>query len=112
MDTAPPSPSLQWSNVGYGFAFIGIDMVLSHVLQLQIGTSLVISALRCMVQLTFVASILKHVFAAQNIWSVAAIARTSYTPTFLTVAHYSHSLGALDASATELAWHVRNWRVF
>jgi len=74
MDTAPSSSNLQWSNVGFGFAFIGIDMVLSQVLQLQIGTSLVISAVRCMVQLTFVATILKHVFAAENIWAVAAIA--------------------------------------
>ncbi|KAF8268469.1 UPF0014-domain-containing protein [Lactarius quietus] len=77
MDTTPPPPSgtdLQWSNVGYGFAFIGMNMVLSQVLQLQIGTELVISALRCVVQLTFVATILQRVFAAQNIWTVAAIA--------------------------------------
>jgi hypothetical protein len=39
------------------------------------------------VQLTFVATILKRVFAAQNIWTVAAIARTSYTSIFLPVAH-------------------------
>src|ERR1700761_8075634 len=108
MDTAPPSPSLQWSNVGYGFAFIGIDMVLSHVLQLRIGTSLVISALRCMVQLTFVATILKHVFAAHNIWTVAAIARTSYT----SICSYRGSILPPDASAAELARHVRNWCVF
>ncbi|KAH8976575.1 hypothetical protein EDB86DRAFT_2967439 [Lactarius hatsudake] len=77
MDTAPPSPSsphLEWSNVGFGFAFIALDMVLSQVLQLQIGTSLVISALRCIVQLTLVATVLQSVFASQNMWTVAAIA--------------------------------------
>src|ERR1700677_463507 len=81
MDTSPPSPSspdLQWSNVGFGFGFIVMNMVLSQVLNLQIGTSMVISALRCMVQLTFVATILERVFAAKNLWTVAAIARTSY----------------------------------
>jgi hypothetical protein len=111
MDTAPPGPNLQWSNVGFGFAFIAMNMALSQVLQLQIGTSLVISALRCTVQLTFVATILKHVFAAQNIWIVAAIARSSYTSIFLTVAHYYRPANG-DASAAELAWHVRNWCVF
>ncbi|KAH9033216.1 hypothetical protein EDB83DRAFT_2507875 [Lactarius deliciosus] len=73
MDTAPPSPSsphLEWSNVGFGFAFIALDMVLSQVLQLQIGTSLVISALRCIVQLTLVATVLQSVFASQNMWTV------------------------------------------
>ncbi|KAH9047058.1 hypothetical protein EDB84DRAFT_1463457 [Lactarius hengduanensis] len=77
MDTAPPSPSsphLEWSNVGFGFAFVALDMVLSQVLQLQIGTSLVISALRCIVQLTLVATVLQSVFASQNMWTVAAIA--------------------------------------
>ncbi len=80
MDTVPPSkssPHLEWSNVGIGFAFIAMDMVLSQVLHLEIGTSLVISALRCIVQLAFVATILQSVFAAQNIWAVAGIACTS-----------------------------------
>jgi len=51
-----------------------MNMVLSQVLTLQIGTSIAVSALRCMVQLTFVATILQRVFAAQNLWTVAAIA--------------------------------------
>ena len=82
MDTTPPSPSsphLEWSNVGFGFAFIAINVVLSQALHLQIGTSLVISAVRCTVQLAFVATILQRVFAAHTIWTVAAIARTSHT---------------------------------
>lgn len=77
MDTTPPSPSsphLDWSNVGIGFAFVASNTVLSRVLQLQIGTSLVVSALRCIVQLTFVAMILQSVFAANNMWTVAGIA--------------------------------------
>lgn len=82
MDTTPPppsSPDLQWSNVGFGFAFIVMNMVLSQLLSLQIGTSIVVSAVRCVVQLTFVATILQHVFAARNLWTVAAIARTSHS---------------------------------
>jgi len=78
MDTTPPSPSspyLEWSNVGFGFAFVAMNVVLSQALQLQMGTSLVISAVRCTVQLAFVATILQRVFAAQNIWACAAIAR-------------------------------------
>jgi hypothetical protein len=111
MDTTPPSPlgpDLQWSNVGFGFAFIAMNMVLSQVLNLQIGTSLVVSALRCVVQLTLVATILERVFAAQNLWTVAAIARTSRPYTSLPMAH--HSL--LGASALECAGCVRNWCVF
>ena len=81
MDSTPPSPSsphLEWSNVGLGFAFVVMNVVLSQTLHLQIGTTLVISAVRCTVQLAFVATILERVFAAQNIWTVAAIARTSH----------------------------------
>lgn len=109
MDTTPPSPSspvLQWSNVGFGFAFIVMNMVLSQVLDLRIGTSLVVSAVRCMVQLTFVATILQRVFAAQNLWTVAAIARTSLPP--FAFRQLIHSLGAF-ASALEYARRVRNW---
>ncbi len=114
MDNAPPSPSspqLDWSNVGFGFAFVAMNMVLSQMLQLQIGTSLVISALRCIVQLTFVAMILQSVFAAQNIWTVAAIARTSHTSTSIPVAHYLFG-ETPTFSAIEYAWHVRSWCVF
>jgi hypothetical protein len=107
MDTAPPSPSgpdLQWSNVGFGFAFIAMNMVLSQVLNLQIGTSIMVSALRCIVQLTLVATILERVFAAQNLWTVAAIARTSHPYTSLPIAHYSvpvllNMLGAFETGA-------------
>jgi ABC-type iron transport system FetAB permease component len=91
MDTTPPSsssPHLEWSNVGFGFTFIAMNVVLSQALQLKIGTSLVISAVRCTVQLAFVATILQRVFSAHNIWTVAAIARTSSHPsTSIPVAH-------------------------
>ena len=85
-----------------------MNMVLSQVLDLRIGTSLVVSAVRCMVQLTFVATILQRVFAAQNLWTVAAIARTSLPP--FAFRQLIHSLGAF-ASALEYARRVRNWWV-
>ncbi|KAI0306206.1 hypothetical protein B0F90DRAFT_1697057 [Multifurca ochricompacta] len=78
MDPSPPpsssNPDLGWSHVGFGLTFVALNAVLSHVLQLHIGTSLVIGALRCVVQLTLVATVLQRVFAAESIWAVAGIA--------------------------------------
>lgn len=114
MDTAPPSsssPHLEWSNVGFGLAFVVMNVALSQALQLQIGTSLVISALRCTVQLTVVATILQRVFAAHNIWTVAAIACTSHTPSFHSRGSGTRDALEWDASALEYAWHARNWCV-
>ena len=80
MDSSPPSSdvNLEWSNVGIGFAFIAVNAALSHVLQLRVGTTLVIASLRCVIQLTLMATILQQVFAARNIWAVGGIARASF----------------------------------
>ncbi|KAI0248908.1 UPF0014-domain-containing protein [Lactifluus subvellereus] len=76
MDSSPPSSNsnLGWSHVGIGLAFITMNIALSQALQLRIGASLTIAALRCVVQLTFVATVLQRVFAAQNMWAVGGIA--------------------------------------
>jgi|SRR5712671_4840251 len=82
MDSSPMTPmtDLDWSNVGLGIAFIAFNVVISQALQLHLGASLGIAALRCTVQLTLVATVLQHVFAAKKWWMVAMIARTSYFP--------------------------------
>ena len=43
---------LTWTNVGIGLAFILLDIVLSASFGLQLETSLLVAALRCLVQLT------------------------------------------------------------
>lgn len=68
------SPNLTWLNVGIGLLFIVFDAVLSGVLGLGIGTSLIVAALRCIVQLTVMSLVLGKVFDSDNIWAVAGIA--------------------------------------
>jgi ABC-type iron transport system FetAB permease component len=64
---------LGWDNVGIAFAFILFNALVSGVLQIGIGNSLIISAIRCTVQLTVVATVLQQVFAAENKFIVAVI---------------------------------------
>ncbi|KAJ3563823.1 hypothetical protein NP233_g8688 [Leucocoprinus birnbaumii] len=75
-DALPPSPNsadLGWVNVAIALAFILLNSAISGLLKIGVGTSLIISAIRCMVQLTLVALILEPVFAAENKWAVAGI---------------------------------------
>ncbi|PSR78110.1 hypothetical protein PHLCEN_2v7574 [Hermanssonia centrifuga] len=76
MDGGPgePSKDLSWENVGLAFSFIILDAVVSRALGLGVGTSLVTSGLRCVVQLSLVALILQKVFETNNPWAVAGIA--------------------------------------
>ncbi|KAH9980462.1 hypothetical protein BJV74DRAFT_779476 [Russula compacta] len=78
MDPSPtpthPGVDLDWSHIGIGLAFIAFTSAISHTLQLHVGASLVIAALRCIVQLTLVATVLQRVFAAKSAWTVALIA--------------------------------------
>lgn len=67
-------PYLTWVNVGIGLLFIVFDALLSGILGLGIGRSLVISALRCIIQLSVMGLVLGRVFASHNIWAVAGIA--------------------------------------
>ena len=70
---------LTWGNVGLGFAFIAFDAVVSQVFGLGVGTPLVISAIRCIVQLGVMALVLQKIFEANNPWGVAGIASESQT---------------------------------
>ncbi|KAF9261163.1 hypothetical protein L218DRAFT_870942 [Marasmius fiardii PR-910] len=65
---------LSWINVAFAFSFILFNAFLSNVFQLDVGASLITSAIRCIVQLALVGTILQKVFEANNPWAVAAIA--------------------------------------
>lgn len=84
MSGASSSANLTWANVAIGLAFIAFDAVLSLILGLGIGGSLIVAATRCIVQLTVMGLVLDKVFAAQNVWGVAGIAcRSSRLKTLL-----------------------------
>ncbi len=78
MDTATKTAStLTWFNVGLAFSFIALNAVISKIYHLGIGVDLVTAAVRCIVQLALVASLLQSVFETNNPWAVAGIARAS-----------------------------------
>lgn len=64
---------LTWGNVGIGLLFILFDSLLSVVFRLSIASSLLVSALRCVLQLTVMSMILGRVFEAENVWAVAGM---------------------------------------
>ena len=66
-------PTLTWTNVGFGLAFILTDVGISTVFRLGVGLSLLIAVLRCIGQLAAVATVLQQVFKNKNPWLVALI---------------------------------------
>ena len=64
-----------WSQVSVAFSLVAFNSAISQVLQLDIGASLVIAALRCIAQLTIVSFILRYVFVVESMWAVARLAR-------------------------------------
>lgn len=82
MDTTPPGAptNLTWANVGLGFAFILFNAFISTTLHLGVGSALVTSALRCVVQLATMGLVLQRLFETNNPWAVAGIACTSFAP--------------------------------
>ncbi|GLB40688.1 putative UPF0014-domain-containing protein [Lyophyllum shimeji] len=73
-DVAGPTTELGWSNVGLGFSFVLLNVFVSFYAGLGVERSLFIAAVRCVVQLGFVAILLQRVFATKNPWAVAGIA--------------------------------------
>ncbi|GBB94172.1 hypothetical protein RclHR1_02300013 [Rhizophagus clarus] len=57
---------LEWYHVGIASAFILVNGVISISFGLHLGKSLIISAIRCVVQLTLMGLVLEDVFKAQN----------------------------------------------
>jgi len=77
MDGSQPSNSnthLKWMNVGLALSFVLFDAVLSSTFGLRIGGSLITAAVRCIIQLAVVATLLQKVFETENPWAVAGIA--------------------------------------
>jgi hypothetical protein len=50
------------------------------LLQLDIGASLAIAALRCIAQLTTMGIVLQHVLVTKKLWAVAEITCTFFPP--------------------------------
>ena len=67
------SISLSYGHVGLAFSFILFDALVSFFFGLEIGNSLVIAAVRSVLQLAAVATLLQNVFEANNPWVVAGI---------------------------------------
>lgn len=77
MDPGDPGTSptnLSWGNVGLAFSFILLNGFLSTGLGLGVGSGLLTSAVRCVVQLSVVALILQKVFETNNPFAVAGMA--------------------------------------
>ncbi|KAI9289768.1 hypothetical protein BC943DRAFT_315111 [Umbelopsis sp. AD052] len=57
---------LTWWNVGFASLFIVINLIMSSILGLGLEKSLLISAIRCVVQLTIMGFVLEDVFQAKH----------------------------------------------
>ena len=60
--------------MGIAFTFVLFDAFVSLVYRLGVGTSMTTAAVRCVVQLSFLALVLQKVFDTNNPWAVAGIA--------------------------------------
>jgi ABC-type iron transport system FetAB permease component len=65
---------LSWTNIALGLSFIAFNAVISQLLHLGVGTSLVTAAVRCVVQLSVMALVLQQIFSTNNPWAVAGLA--------------------------------------
>ena len=91
-----------WSQVTVAFSLVAFNSAISYVLQLDIGASLVIAALRCITQLPIVTFILRYIFVVESMWAVARLARK--LPTVLL--QERSTLTVIHLSTTECTWHI------
>jgi ABC-type iron transport system FetAB permease component len=91
MDATPgDTTNLTWVNVGLGLAFIFFNATISSALNLGVGSSLVTSAFRCIVQLAIMGLVLQRIFETNNPWAVGGIAFVlNFLGTFEAVANKS-----------------------
>jgi ABC-type iron transport system FetAB permease component len=73
MTDVGPTAELGWSNVGLGLSFIIFNVAVSTFLGLGVGHSLLVAAIRCVIQLAVVAILLQKVFETENPFAVAGI---------------------------------------
>lgn len=76
MDSPPSNEDTQltWLNVSLAFVFIVFNVLFSYIFDLGVGISLFVAAIRCVVQLAIVGTLLQSVFETDNPWAVAGIA--------------------------------------
>jgi len=76
MDDVPRGEQslLTWSNVALAFSFVAFDAVLSSVYRLEISSSLITAAVRCVIQLSIMALVLESIFKAKSPYGVAGLA--------------------------------------
>ena len=76
MDSPGPDTDthLTYAHVGLAFSFILFDAFVSFFFGLGVGSSLVTAAVRCVLQLAIVGTLLQKVFEANNPLAVAGIA--------------------------------------
>jgi len=76
MDNAPngDQPPLTWSNVALALSFVAFDVILSSVYRLEISSSLISAAFRCIIQLSVMALVLESIFKTKNPWGIAGLA--------------------------------------
>ena len=72
--TTGPTTTLHWVNVALALSFVLFNVAVSTYFKLGIGPSLLTAAVRCILQLTLVATILQSVFDTKNPFGVAGIA--------------------------------------
>ncbi|KAI9503940.1 hypothetical protein GGI25_000829 [Coemansia spiralis] len=61
-----PDEPLTWKNVGLAALLLGVNIVLSVWFGLGLSTSLMVAAVRCVVQLTALGFVLKEIFQTEN----------------------------------------------
>ncbi|KAI7862673.1 hypothetical protein BDF14DRAFT_1853026 [Spinellus fusiger] len=59
-------PSLTWVNVAFAFSFIFVNGLVSVVLGLKLEKTLLVSSIRCLVQLTLMGYVLEDVFKSRH----------------------------------------------
>ena len=71
---------LGWLHVGFALTFLAFISTASRFLQLHIGASIAIAALRRIAQLTTMGIVLQHVLVTKKLWAVAEITCTFFLP--------------------------------
>ncbi|ORX96395.1 UPF0014-domain-containing protein [Basidiobolus meristosporus CBS 931.73] len=62
---------LTWTHVARAYSFVIVNVLLSQLFQLKLSYSLIVSSIRCMVQLTVMGLLLRLIFDANSPWIVA-----------------------------------------
>ncbi|KAG2180148.1 hypothetical protein INT43_003936 [Umbelopsis isabellina] len=65
--------TLTWYNVGIATQFLIVLAILSHYLKLQLERSLIISSVRCVLQLTLMGAVLEDVFRKEDPYTTTLI---------------------------------------